>query len=303
MWSIEKIEVRKVTKQLVNEFVSMERLPNDRELREKRLLFLKEQLEQGRFRTCEWASVHCKETNKTYRVNGKHTSTMFGQMETVPNAQVIVERYACETMQDAADLYATFDSRESARSTNDINQAFAASVPELRGVRTRAINNCVVGMYFAMTEARCSGENAVARAERLLTEYQFVLWAAPYMAETGGKDKNRAHLSRGPVCGAMFLTFKAAPGDAQEFWHRVQQETDEAGSPTRVLARYLIMSSLHAARGSAKKRSEPREMYVKCLHAWNAWCNNQATELKYYAEKEVPKVEKGRKPKVQKKSA
>jgi hypothetical protein len=31
-------------------------------------------------------------------------------------------------------------------------------------------------------------------------------------------------------------------------------------------------------------------MYVKCLHAWNAWRRGEATSLQYYAKAPLPDV-------------
>ncbi len=31
-----------------------------------------------------------------------------------------------------------------------------------------------------------------------------------------------------------------------------------------------------------------REMYVKCIHAWNAWRKNEATNLAYFAKAKTP---------------
>lgn len=290
MWKTEKIEVRKLTNALVNEFVSMTRLPNDRDLRGKRLAFLKDQLEAGRFRTCEWASVQCKEDGNTYRVNGKHTSTLFSQCESMPNVQVIIERYTCDTLAEAADLYSTFDTRESVRSAHDINMAFTASVKELEGVPPRVIDTCVSGMSFAVHEEAYSKETAVDRAERILTDHGFIRWAAHYIS-AGGRD-NKSHMRRGPVAAAMKRTYDADKENASVFWNLVMDESAPQGNPSRKLARYLLLTCIRVPRGKTQQKTAGfREMYVKCLHAWNAWCKDENTNLNYHADAVTPKVE------------
>lgn len=288
MWVLQKIEVKRLTASLVDEFVTMNRLPQDRELRSRRISFLKDQIQAGAFRTTEWASVHCKDTDEVYRVNGKHTSTLFSQMEELPKIQVVVERYQCETMEEAAQLYATFDSRESARTSHDINFAFSASVPALSGVSSRTIDTCVSGISFALKELAYAGERAVERAERLLSEYSFVLWASQFLS-FGGADR-KTPLLRAPVAAAMFKTYKKHRDGAQDFWTLVRDESAQVGDATRVLSKFLERSRLKGSYAIKATVVGQREVFVKCLHAWNAWCRKEPTNLKYYADKPTPEL-------------
>ena len=100
-----------------------------------------------------------------------------------------------------------------------------------------------------------------------------------------------------------FVNMEPAPYDrmpvkAKEFWTLVKDESaPNRDDPTRVLNRYLLRTALagggpasNAAHG--KKLVDFREMYVKCLHAWNAWRKGETTNLNYYAKADVPSVSK-----------
>src|SRR5689334_994497 len=129
-------KTRKLTRALAEEFSGMTPAPHDRPLNSTRCGIIRKALELGKFRTCEWAKAHCAQTKQTYRINGKHTSTTLCQMNgEFPNKlSVIVEEYECETLEDVAALYCTFDTRSSARTTGDINLIYSACCDELDGV-------------------------------------------------------------------------------------------------------------------------------------------------------------------------
>lgn len=293
-WSmVGQPRVEKATKKLAQYFSEMEPAPNDRPLRESRVSFLKGQVEEEKFRTCEWASVACKQTGKVYRVNGKHTAVMLSSMNgSFPSGiSIIVEKYEADTLEDVASLYSTFDSKVSARSQQDINRIFAASHPDLAKVSYSTIGKCVTGMSYAtfgIASAKNSSQTQEQRAHLLLEHPGFVLWIHNLIG-TGGKDS--AFLYRGSVVAAMFSTFMKSHKGADEFWYAVKDGTGtKPSSPDRKLQRYLISTAVGFGRGTAsgKQRDDQRAMYCKCIHAWNAWRKDGTTDLKYYASAKVP---------------
>ncbi len=61
--------------------------------------------------------------------------------------------------------------------------------------------------------------------------------------------------------------------------------------PDRKLARYLLTVGVHVGGGTHKiKTASQREVYVKCIHAWNAWRKEESTDMKYYVDKEIPAI-------------
>ncbi len=139
---ISKPQTVRVTKKIAKEFAEMDPAPHDRPLSERRLQVYQRIFTDGGFRPCTWAKAICEETNGIYRVNGKHTSTFLSGLETLPEYYVTIEDYQCDTLEDVARLYATFDSKMQSRTASDINMSFAATIPELRELpRNRSWQN------------------------------------------------------------------------------------------------------------------------------------------------------------------
>lgn len=299
MWRLlDKPKTVKVTKKLAKEFSEMDAAPHDRPLSERRLQVYRRILKEDGFRPVSWASAICKETEGLYRVNGKHTSTMLANMDVIPEFYAVIEEYECDTLEDVAKLYATFDSSTQSRTARDIYMSFAACVPKLRGVAARTIGNAVTGMSYYLGIGIDGKRNQAAERAELLLEYpEFVVWLSKLFSsvtagEAARQRSDSGHLQRGPVCAAIFGTYLKAKERALEFWTEVRDETgDTPNLPTRKLARYLLTVGVDTGGGSKRLRPvPPREMYVKCLHAWNAWRKGDNTELKYHPDKDVPAI-------------
>ncbi|MFN9370128.1 MAG: hypothetical protein ACK6CT_15415 [Planctomycetia bacterium] len=287
-------KTEKVTQQLAVRFRDMEPVPHDRPLNPKRVEAYRKMLTAGLFRPVQWATVHCNETQATYRVNGKHTSNLFAEYEELPQViHATIEHYHCDDLDDVARLYATFDSRTQVRTTNDINRAFAAIDDELSQVPTKIINLCVTAIAFVKHGNEYAKVAAAERAECLLEESgkRFVLWVYDVLGGHCG-EKTRL-LWRGPVVAAMHACYQKSRRDASEFWLAVRDGTGATPkTPDRVLHRFLLSKTVNYGGGATSKNASaiaaPREMYVKCLHAWNAWRRGATTDLKYHAQAKIP---------------
>lgn len=285
-------KTEKVTQSLAIKFRDMDPVPHDRPLNPKRLEAYRKMLAAGLFRPVQWATVHCNETQATYRVNGKHTSNLFAEYEELPQPiHATIENYHCDDLDDVARLYATFDSRTQVRTTNDINRAFAAIDPHLAEIQTRIVNMCVTAIAYVQFGDRYSSKPAAERAECLLDERNkmFVRWASDIL---GAKSSN-IHMWRSPVVAAMYASFQKSNKAATEFWLAVRDGTGASPkTPDRVLYKFLLTKFVQNGQGatsrSARALCGPREMYVKCLHAWNAWRRDTTTDLKYHAQAKIP---------------
>lgn len=296
---LEKPKTVLASQSLVKEFVEMEPAPRDRPLSERRIQVYRRILKDGNFRPVTWASALCLETNCTYRVNGKHTSVMLGAQEKLPEFYVTIERWQCDTLNDVAALYATFDSNLSSRTTNDINLSFASTIPELRDMGSKYVNLTVTAASnLKWDEAELRKVPPAERAELLVERSDFVVWLKQVCGSQGTSATDPArHLLRAAVVQAMMATLDRASTRkaATEFWEQVKLESaPDRDDPTRVLARFLLRATM-----SKKGRTDRsvkivghREVFVKCLHAWNAWRKQESTALNYHAKAAVPKVEK-----------
>ncbi len=293
----EKPKTVLASKSLVDEFANMDPAPYDRPLSERRMMVYERILKAGNFRVVTWASVHCLETNCTYRVNGKHTSLMLSKLDKIPEFYVTLERYSCETLKDVGRLYNTFDSNLSSRTTSDINAAFASTISEFKGVPLRLINLTVAAnAYLKWSSNDLRRVSSAERAEQLMDRVGFVSWLQKVVPTTGFHTGSLTkHLLRSPVAAAMMATYDKAPRIAEQFWIAVRDESfPDRDDPTRALARFLVRAALasgDARHGPEKKMVGFQEMYVKCIRAWNASRTGEPTSLQYRAKDPLPKIE------------
>lgn len=283
---ISKPRTVRVTRPVINEWHSMQSTPNDRPLSERRLMVYGRMMNMNEFRPVSWAKCFCKETGETYRINGKHTSTMLSGLPVVPEFYAVIESYEADTLEDVAKLYATFDSKTQSRTASDINHSFAASVPELRDLPGWAINLCVSGIGYAKYQDQYFIKPAAERAEEMLDHVGFCIWLHEMLGQ-----QTRSVLRRVPVAGAMMLTFQKSKSASTEFWAAVRDETGATpDTPDRKLAKWLSLHCRSRASGVSSQLglATSREHFAKCLHAWNAWRKKQPTTLRYYADAELP---------------
>lgn len=282
---------------LIKEFVEMEPAPYDRPLSERRLQIYERILAAGSFRPVVWASAVCYETNCTYRVNGKHTSHLLAAKTPVPEFYVTIERWKCDTLKDVAALYGTYDSNLASRTANDINHSFASAIPELRNVPGKLINMTVsAAAHLKWDESTLRKVPQAERAEELVERVHFVGWLRDIVTntDTNKKQNSAAFIMRTPVVCAMMATYDRALNVAKEFWVQVRDESHpDRDHPSRVLARFLVRSVMAGANvKSSKNITTNREMFVKCLHAWNAYRSGETTSLQYHSKAPIPKVSK-----------
>lgn len=284
--------VKKLTHALCNEFREMQPAPGDRRLDDRRVNRHKQSISKGRFRPCVWATVHCKETNQTYRVNGKHTSTVMSELNgELKHHFAVIERYEADTLLDVADLYATFDSRDTLRTTGDINRSYSHSIEAIADVDSNTINLSVTAIAIATWGINYSAVRPESRAELLEANQDFVLWMNDMLHGCASAD--RRAIRRSPVASAMYKTWRKDKKAAHTFWTLVRDGSgDKHTSPDRKLHKFLLTACVNSPNGGhvGSERCTQREMHVKCLHAWNAWRRGSTTDLKFFAKAEDPKV-------------
>ncbi len=279
---------QRVTARLAKEFAEMEAAHVDRPLSERRLQVYRKVRSDGGFRPVSWAKAWCVETEQFYRVNGKHTSTLFSDGDNPENLYAVVEEYRCGTLEDVAKLYATFDSQSQTRSTGDINRSFANVISELASFPTRLVNLCVSALNFDPSHPQSSKGQAAERAEVLFDNVDTCIWLRDIL---GDQNKFR-HLHRVAVAGAIIASGKKSKTAATQFWTAVREETGERPDlPDRKLAKFLITTRVYGGNRTdlpARFIISQREYFVKCARAWNAWRKGESTDMKYSPAHKIP---------------
>ena len=283
---------QKITRQLVKEFVEMDPAPHDRPLSERRLAVYRKMFAEGMFRPCTWARASCLETNTMYRVNGKHTSLVLNEMAKLPDFYVTIETYQCDSMDDVARLYSTFDSGIQSRTANDIYLSFAATVPELAGISAEVITKAAAGISFNLWGVTFNTAYQPAeRAENLLIYPEFVTWLQNIFTGTLSGESSKRHIRRVACVAAMHGSWLKNRQEATKFWEMVRDGTGASpGTPDRKLEKFLLTTGVDTGNGSRTRtrKAQPREIYVRCIHAWNAWRKNESTNLNYFPDAEIP---------------
>jgi hypothetical protein len=281
----------RATAKLAKGFAEMQACESERPYKPPIAAMIRDALLTSQFRTAVWAKAHCREDGSVRRVNGKHSSTEIdklyeaGKLTVAP--VVTVEEYTCDTLADVADLYATFDPGRSSRSANDINAIYHAAAPKLADVARGSFNLAVAAVAYATWEDQYTKHIARDQALLALEFPGFILWLHDLV-----HGRQAKFLLPGTVAAAMFHCWRKSQQAATEFWQAVRDGTDPAPtSPSRRLQKYLLTgSNIGRVSGGVKVLASQREMYVKSLHAWNAYRRGGATDLKYYRNAKVPKT-------------
>lgn len=288
MWKlISAPKTIKATPKIADFFASMEPCPHDRPLKQSIMRMLQSALDEGQIRTFVWASAYCKEDEKVYRVNGKHSSTLLAKQEYPATATpyVSVEEYECDTLKDVADLYCTFDAGKSGRSIGDMSRVYLTD-SELAEVGPFVFNKAIAGIAYATWGDSIGNHDHKERIDLALQHVEFTKWLKVII----GTERLSKVLHRSGVIAAMFATYNLSPFHASEFWEAVRDGTDpNPDAPTRKLQRFLLSTGSNLTYANkGKKVATAREFMARCLTAWNAWRKGIRTELKYFATAEMP---------------
>lgn len=276
-----KIEpkVVEITRELAIKMAAMTRSPRERAINDRRKDFLKEKVLSGKFHTCIWASVKCRETGVIYRVNGQHTSELFSNWEgELPKVYAVLESVECDTLSEVAILWAQYDNLRSARSRTDINVAYAGAIPELEHL-SKAVINVVIGSLAMEEHGYRNGRvDQEEKAALLFKDTDFALWFGSMIIS----EETRRLLNKSQIGNAMLACWRIDPKIATKFWIEVRDGTNKwADSPSRILNKFLLNHAL--IRGKSYSVS-PHEMRNRCILAWNAY-RNKSKVIKPYRSK------------------
>lgn len=265
-----------LTKKLADEF-AVASWAGERDMSEAHIAWLLIELEEGRFYSPTWTKAYIKTEKRWYRVDGQHSSTMLSQQKDFPKGLfVTIRKFECDTLSDLVGLHSTFDNRRSVREGKDYAKSVMAtnSILAQSDISPRSAYSLASGIAVANGPDERLKLSPQGRA-RLINECpEFIVAAGTLLA---GKHKVG-------MTAAMYLTWLVGDPNAwTSFWTEVLQDKGAAGSPARALCNFLK----HKHGNSTEA---VRMLFVKCLHAWNAFRRGATSNLNYYPTAEVPKV-------------
>jgi hypothetical protein len=217
--------------------------------------------------------------------NGQHQCNAV--LEVGEPIQAVVEEYDCKTPEDFSRLYRTFDNN-AVRSLSEI------ALPEARSLKLqwsrKFIGILLAGISFIEGHAGIHKSKRVEFLKKYIREGNCI-----YELFHSYTFPEYRHIARGPVVSAMIVTFRKDAADAETFWAEVRDgERLAASNPSFKLRNYLLTSTVGIGRGvsapSLNAAVSYREMYGKCIVAWNAFRRGDPTALKFYADKPLPKA-------------
>lgn len=260
----------------------------ERDMSKSRVELLRRELDAGRFYSPTW--VFAWLGGKKYRVNGQHSSNMLAECgDKMPRGMIAtVIEFLCETENDIAELFGTFDRPESARNIRDILGSHAAIHPEISDASPRTIGKATAGVVSALRYTKRL-KGAITRDDRarvVHTHTDFISW--------GSKLLSSRLIEYEAVSAAIFLTYEKSPSQAMKFWTLVLDGSATSNKhPTRVLQIALlnIKATPKTNDSNRMKKWPPRAVTVKCIHACNAYCDGRdISDLKYFADAEFPEI-------------
>lgn len=281
-------EVKDLTPDLAISFSTLPASNTERELKQKRIDYLRDRVLSGTAISFSWARATVADTGEVIRVNGHHSSSMLAVLDgNFPiGLKVHIDDYEVPNKESLALLFRQFDSRVSARSINDISGVYQGLQPALANVPKDA--------------ARAALDGAVWYLKKVVGEYvptgddRFDLFSRadmhPFIQMVGGIYTAKTPEFSTPVLGAMYGSWDREPTVAADFWPEVaaQGAGNEAPHPTTVLDAWLLDTH-------QKKVEKPKEweVYRACVIAWNAYRNHRSLARigKFKSAKGIPELE------------
>lgn len=276
-----KIEIKPLRADLVQWFRSLPHLEGDRDqqstIGKQRIAWFAKLCRDGEFYSPDWAIAICD--GRQYRVNGGHSSLMLAAAgEHFPlGLPVVLRWFSCQSYADVLELFNHFDNRKSLRSTSDKTKVHKSIHADLTMVAPTYINRMLNGIQCFYNNGNSLRGDEDDRTRLIHGETAFLAWAAKYVRPR--------FMGRSGVIACMYRSYNADAKLAEQFWSMVHDESaPQPAHPTRVLAKFLQELDMPVCRN----KWDSRAIYVKCLHAWNAWQSNDQTNLKYFPESDIP---------------
>jgi hypothetical protein len=284
MYQLVNRKIKEVTPLLAEKILEANTYDGQRPLSEKQVKILSDAIEEGLFTVGHIAVAHQGWNGGDEMVaNGQHQCTAV--LRTGLPICAVVEEYNCKKPEDFSLLYRQFDNNKS-RTLDEV------TLPEARALNLKwhrmIVKSVMAGIGFI--EGTGPKNKRVESLKKYIAEGNFVNELLSAVKSTDSK-----HLRRGPVIAAIITTFKKCSGDAEIFWEEVRDgENLKGNSPSLKLRNYLLSTNTAVGRGtnapSLNAAASVREMYSKCIIAWNAYRRGDSTQLKFYADKDLPKV-------------
>lgn len=254
-----------MTKALVNEFLTMEPSPTERDLDPRRLRMLADRAEEGTLVTFHWAKA--KLNGKWLRMNGQHSSLFLSGLEPLPDGlRAHVDAYKVDGPEGLALLFRQFDERKSSRTPGDVAGAYQMLYGPLRDVPRKSAKIAIEGACWYRRSIEGQPIPSGDEQYKLFGEsglHSFVIWVGQVFSI------KTPEMRRVQVVSAMFKTFITNEAEARKFWEMVAKGGHEFDDnhPTTVLSAWYVK----AKQKEMKDAPKAADYYQAAMYAWNAY--------------------------------
>jgi hypothetical protein len=270
-------ETLPLTPELADKFRAMDASPTERGFDKARANMLRTKAEEGRLIAFNWAVA--KLGDKTYRMNGQHSSAVLSELngQFPQGLKVHLDTYQVDNRENLASLFRQFDARKSGRTPTDVAGAYQGLHEELAGVAKPSAKLAAEGAAwydkYVMGLPAPTGDDVymLFAREKL---YPFFQWVGEIFSI------KTPELRRVPVVGAMYGAFDKNEAEARKFWMEVSRGgvEFEDSHPATVLDSFL-KSVVEEKR---KFDLKPANFYQASAYAWNAFREGKTiTSIKF----------------------
>lgn len=270
-----------ITKKLAERFATMEAAQGDCKLDQSLLDYLVRECNRLEFDNPSWAAIYCKATRRWYRVDGKHTSTIFHEgLAPIDGRHAMVLEGIADTLVDVATAYKQFNAPESARSGSDMNGAYTATHKTLGRLPGWFIDQLARSLEMAriILDGAKTRTSKSEQAEAVLGEEEFALAAYDIFNPPGLVKEVTALLSKKPVVCFMYTSWREIGGSPaklglwKDFWYIARGDgVHDSSNPAVVLQKWLNHHTLGVSSGSSKRGVSRMQMYQKCSDQFDAF--------------------------------
>ena len=284
---MEYIKIRTIDIKQAEELLSFNTYKAQRALRENHINELINAMNNG------WTGGNIGIARLTYDndkivlVNGQHQCHAIIRSE--KPIIVTLKKFIVDSPKDLAYLYRQFDQGATRSLANfALTEAVALNLDWPNSV----VRTLISGAAIKESKQQVNKQEKVT----LLKKYIKAGEAYLNILSVGGRGFN--HLRRAAVVAAMLCTWEKNQEQSIKFWNDVHKgENLTKDMPQYTLREYLLSVTVSFSRakfipskGSKINNVSEREMLSKCIIAWNAFRKSDKTALRYFSDKQIPKV-------------
>ncbi len=255
---------------MLQKFLNLPQLPNDRVLAPARSKAIKEAITSGKLYATRMVTFKVNGSGNTYRIDGNGTSNAMLEVGIPAGHEIQWMELEGDTIDDAVDAHSQMDTKRQARNTGNLVEVAAGQRPELNGIAPSRLRAAVEGVinwdHFPLKKPidqikRPGGKiNDEVRRDVILHRTAEVEKVARLIKPKWGS-------AGAGMCMAIAATLKANPDQAYRFWQMTAEESHpHPGHATRVMARWFsTMGTNEDTRGCNRAAF----ILKGCLTAWN----------------------------------